>query len=185
MNELEIFSLDELYVLSSVENFLRNIQIHLKTLRLDSLRSNLKSNLQIYKFNSIKIYKTRDALRKQSYVATLNFASLVTRRQQVAPTKKSVVGGGGLKGVGGGDFASACSCEHGEAKFKPPPPLQQSKKQPQTVIFYSKNTICNAKFDKTNLAFSRCGSRRVNLKFTRKICFKRRIFVVVIVANML
>ena len=45
MNELEIFSLDELNVLSSVENFLRNIQIHLKILRLDFLRSNLKSNL--------------------------------------------------------------------------------------------------------------------------------------------
>ena len=55
-------------------------------------------------------------MREQSSVATLNFASLVTRRQQVAPTKKSVVGGEGLKGVGS-DFASACSCEHGEAKI--------------------------------------------------------------------
>ena len=60
-----------------------------------------------------------DALRQQSYVATLNFsftalatvalletASLVTKWQQVAPMKKSVVGGGGLKGVGS-SFASA------------------------------------------------------------------------------
>ena len=59
-------------------------------------------------------------LAEQSNVATLNFsftalatvalletASLVTRWQQVAPTKKSVVGGGGLRGGGGDSFASA------------------------------------------------------------------------------
>ena len=65
-------------------------------------------------------------LAEQSNVATLNFsftalatvalletASLVTRWQQVAPTKKSVVGGGGLRGGRGlfcFGFASPCAC---------------------------------------------------------------------------
>ena len=119
--------------------------------------------------------KTRDALRKQSNVATLNLASLVTRRQQVASTKKSVVGGGGLKGVGS-DFASACSCEHGEAKFKPPPPLQQSKKQPQTVVFYSKNLIYNTNFNQTKFSIFRMQVWAHKFKIRSKNLLKTTLF---------
>ena len=114
--------------------------------------------------------KTRDALRKQSNVATLNFASLITRRQQVASTKKSVVGGGGLKGVGS-DFASACSCEHGEAKLSPTPPLTTREKTTSNGCFLRKEAwLATPNLTNLNLAFSRYGSRRV--KFVNLLPFK-------------
>ena len=90
----------------------------------------LRSNLQIWVAETRTLKTSNlnhicDALRQQSSVATLNFsftalatvalletASLVTRRQQVAPTKKSVVGGW-IKG--GGELfcfgvTSPCAC---------------------------------------------------------------------------
>ena len=47
------------------------------------------------------------------------------------------------------------------------------------------NLMRNAKFNQAKFSFLRCGSRRANLEFARKICLKRRIFVAVIVADML
>ena len=111
---------------------------HLAILCLDSLRSNLKSNLAKFvnlasnfprrdpylenvkfKFATLCVSKaaspplTLASLRSLPSLRSAKAAckqeetaSLVTRRQQGAPTKKSVVGGGGLKGVGS-SFASA------------------------------------------------------------------------------
>ena len=84
-----------------------------KILHLIVLRSNLKTNLQISASN----FTHRD-LHPENVKFDLNSRRFASAKQ--CRHIKSVVGGGGLKGVGS-DFASACSCEHGEAKLSPHP----------------------------------------------------------------
>ena len=95
------------------------------------------------------------------------------RRAKQCRHLKSVVGGGGLKGVGS-SFASALprNCK-AERNLSPSPLLRKEAK------------LATLNLTKPNLAFLRCGSRCVNLKFARKICLKRHFFVAVIVADML
>ena len=143
---------------------------HLTILCLDSLRSNLKSNLAKFVKFGFKFYpprpaprkykfKTRDALRQQSYVATLNFSftafatvaslcqsSLQARRDRFAryETATSCLyeekrrRGRGIKGGGELFCFGFASQLQSRVQFKPPPLLQQSKKQPQTVVFLRK-----------------------------------------------
>ena len=170
------------------------------------MRSNLKSNLQIYKSNSIKIYKICDALRQQSYVATLNFsftalatvalletASLVTRWQQVAPTKKSVVGGGGLKGVGKlfcFGFASPCACTlfescRAERHSSPHPLYNKVKNNLKWLFFTQESQTRNPKFNQTKFSTLEIQVAASKFKICSKICLKRRFFVAAIVVDML
>ena len=132
-------------------------KIILRYFALFFLRSNLKSNLAKFVKFGFKFYaprpaprkykfKTRDALRQQSYVATLNFsftafatvasletASLVTRRQQVASTKKSVVGGG-IKG--GGERLRVClQLRAWRSKIKPHPLYNKVKNNLRRLFF--------------------------------------------------
>ena len=149
------------------------------------MRSNLKSNLQIYKFNSIKIYKICDALREQSSVATLNFASLVTRWQQVAHTKKSVVMGGGLKGVGS-SFASALPCNcRAERNLSPHPLYNKVKNNLKRLFFTQESQTRNPKFNQTKFSTLKIQVSASKFKICSKICLKRRFFVAAIVVDML
>jgi hypothetical protein len=100
------------------------------------------------------LIQVRDALREQSSVATLNFsftalatvalletASLVTRRQQVAPTKKSVVGGRGIKG--GGERLCHSS---------PHPLYNKVKNNLKWLFFMQESQTRNPKFNQTKFS---------------------------------
>ena len=74
--------------------------------------------------------------------------------------------------------------EEGVLLTKRRPFLSQALSNP-TARSRRRHCFACAKRRKFKFTFSRCGSRRVNLKFTRKICLKRHFFVAVIVADML